>query len=126
MTATGAVGGRRSWPGMDERLGRERASAVEQITTLSRLTAEIIAASRDVATDDEHDPEGQTIAFERAQAGALLDRARVRLSDIEAALARLRNDTYGICERCGRSIAVARLEARPMARTCIACASRRY
>jgi DnaK suppressor protein len=125
MAVSGSAGAGREWPGVEERLAQERASTVEQITTLSRLVGEIIAAARDVAADDEHDPEGQTIAFERAQAAAILDQARARLGDIEAALMRLRTGTYGTCERCQQPIATGRLEARPAARTCIECASRR-
>jgi DnaK suppressor protein len=113
------------WPGMEQRLIRERDATAEQIANLSGLVGEIIAASTDVATDDEHDPEGQTIAFERAQAMALLEQARTRLADVDAALDRLRSGSYGRCERCGGPIAAERLEARPAARTCIVCASRR-
>ncbi|HEY1488035.1 MAG TPA: TraR/DksA C4-type zinc finger protein [Micromonosporaceae bacterium] len=114
-----------AWPGTAQRLVRERDDTAEQIANLSSLVGEIIAASTDVATDDEHDPEGQTIAFERAQAIALLEQARTRLADIDSALDRLRSGSYGICERCGGPIATERLEARPAARTCIVCASAR-
>jgi RNA polymerase-binding transcription factor DksA len=125
MAATGSAGPGHGWPGLDERLARAQTRTAEQITALSRLVGEIVAATRDVATDDEHDPEGQTIAFERAQADALLRQARDRLSDIEAARSRLSAGTYGTCDQCGQPIAVERLEARPAARTCITCASRR-
>ena len=108
---------------MEQRLVRERDDAAGQIGNLSGLVGEIIAASTDVATDDEHDPEGQTIAFERAQAMALLEQARTRLADIDSALDRLRSGSYGRCERCGEPIASERLDVRPAARTCIACAS---
>jgi DnaK suppressor protein len=107
----------------DARLQRDRARKVEQINTLSRAVGEIIAAATGVATDDEHDPEGQTIAFERAQAAALLAQARVRLDDIDAALVRLGAGTYGRCERCGENISPQRLDARPAARLCIRCAT---
>ena len=85
--------------------------------------AAVIEAASDVATDDEHDPEGATIAFERARVAALLDQARGHLHDIDAAIARLDAGTYGRCEHCGGAIAPARLAARPVARTCIGCAS---
>ena len=97
---------------------------MEQITVLAGQVDEIVTASTDVATDDEHDPEGQTIAFERAQAAALLEQSRARLADIDTAIARLDSGTYGICEGCGQSIGAERLDARPAARTCITCASR--
>ena len=75
-----------------------------------------------VATDDEHDPEGATIAFERAQLAGLLEAAQDHLGDLDEALGRLREGRYGTCENCGRPIGAGRLAARPAARTCIACA----
>lgn len=125
MAATGSMSADdRGRVEVEQRLARERASTLEQIDTLSGMVNEIVAAVTDVANDDEHDPEGQTIAFERAQAVALLDQARARLGEIDAAQTRLRNGTYGMCERCGQPIAAERLDARPVARTCIACAAR--
>lgn len=104
-------------------LAAERADTAAQIADLSRDLAGVFAASADVATDDEHDPEGATIAFERAQLSALLDRARQRLTDLDEALSRLDSGDYGNCERCGRPIAAERLAARPSSRTCISCAA---
>jgi DnaK suppressor protein len=100
----------------------ERAAALAQIDALSREFDEFVAASQASNADDEHDPEGATIAFERQQVVALLEQARQRLADVEAALARRVAGDYGICENCGRPIAPARLAARPAARTCIDCA----
>ena len=79
----------------------------------------IVDASADSNADDEHDPEGSTIAFERAQVVALIGQAEQRLTEIDAAKARLAAGTYGICEVCSEPIAVGRLEARPTARTCV-------
>lgn len=73
------------------------------------------------STDDEHDPEGFT-AYDRARTKALLDGALEHLEEIAAARDRVADGTYGTCETCGKPIAPARLEARPTARTCIACA----
>ncbi|MDT5028121.1 MAG: DnaK suppressor protein [Micromonosporaceae bacterium] len=108
-----------------ELLAAERIRAIEQIALLTADLNEIINASTSVATDDEHDPEGATIAFERAQVAAILDQARGRLADLDRAIVRLREGTYGRCEVCGQPIAPERLAARPAARTCIVCASRR-
>jgi DnaK suppressor protein len=102
----------------------ERVAAQAQIETLTREFDSVVAASQASNADDEHDPEGTTIAFERQQVVALLDQARRRLADVEAALARREAGSYGICETCGRPIAPERLAARPAARDCIECAGR--
>src|SRR4051794_22174168 len=99
-----------------------RADAAEQVEALGADLAGLFEASESVATDDEHDPEGHTIAYERAQVTALLARARGRVAELDLALERLREGTYGVCERCGRAIPVERLEIRPAARTCVTCA----
>src|SRR4051794_22852565 len=94
--------------------------------SLAALTGDfeaIVAASRHSNADDEHDPEGATIAFERSQVAALVQQVQRHLADVEAAVQRLDDGSYGICERCGQRVADARLEARPAARTCVRCAS---
>jgi DnaK suppressor protein len=103
-------------------LGEERAAALAQIAALTREFDEVVAASKASNADDEHDPEGATIAFERQQVVALLDQARRRLADVEAAVRDVEAGIYGICETCGRPIGAERLAARPTARTCIDCA----
>ena len=103
----------------------------ERHTTLDRLAAltddfdKLVAASHGSNADDEHDPEGATIAFERSQLDALVQQARTHLIEIDAASARLAGGTYGACERCERPIPEDRLRARPTARTCVNCASGR-
>jgi RNA polymerase-binding transcription factor DksA len=100
----------------------EAAAAAAQVEALTREFDGVVAASRQSNADDEHDPEGATIAFERQQVAALLASARQRLADVEAAVARREAGDYGVCEVCGRPIAAERLAARPAARTCIDCA----
>ncbi len=107
---------------MTDPLAEEHVAALAQIEALTREFDEVVDASRSSNADDEHDPEGATIAFERQQVVALLEQARRRLADVEAAMARREAGTYGICENCGRPIAPERLAARPAARTCIDCA----
>jgi RNA polymerase-binding transcription factor DksA len=92
-----------------------------QIEELQRLFDEIVAAAEFTATDDEHDPDGATIGFERAQATALLERAQHQRADIDDAIARWHAGTYGRCTRCGEPISSQRLDALPAARTCMAC-----
>jgi DnaK suppressor protein len=95
----------------------------ERLAALTGDYAGIVEASKDSNADDEHDPEGSTIAFERSQVGTLVEDARQQLAEVDAARARLAAGTYGTCEECGDPIGEGRLEARPTARTCIRCAA---
>ena len=106
-----------------ELLDAEREQALRRLAALTGDFDEVVAASRDTNADDEHDPEGATIAFERSQVAALVRQVRGHVAEVEAAIRRLEAGSYGICERCGGPVAAARLEARPAARTCIGCAA---
>jgi RNA polymerase-binding transcription factor DksA len=103
-------------------LEQQRAATRTQIAALDADFATIVEASAQVATDDEHDPEGATIAFERQQVDALRTQALRRLDDLDRAIDQLAAGTYGNCATCGKAIATERLTARPAARTCIDCA----
>ena len=105
-----------------DELLRLRARAATEAATLARDLEALFTASRDSNADDEHDPEGATIGFERAQLTALLAAARTRIAEVDDALRRVDAATYGVCERCGRPIAGERLAVRPFARYCMACA----
>ena len=65
------------------------------------------------------------VTAERGEAEVLAGSLREALDEVEHALAKLDEGTYGVCERCGKPINPARLEAMPAARLCIDCASRR-
>ena len=99
--------------------------ALARLASLEREFGGIVAAAQDAGADDEHDPEGATLAFERQHVAALADAAREDLAEIEAALARLADRSYGICQVCGARISAERLAARPAARTCVSCVRRR-
>jgi RNA polymerase-binding transcription factor DksA len=105
-------------------LEADRRRTVGRLADLTADYREVVAASRDTIADDEPDPEGSTIAFERSQVGALVAQARAHLDDVALALARLDAGTYDVCERCSEPIGAERLQARPVARTCMGCASR--
>ncbi len=105
-------------------LDEDEAATRARLADLTGDYAGIVAASEGSNADDEHDPEGATIAFERSQVGALVAQAREHLDEIAAARQRLADGTYGTCASCGRPIPTGRLEARPTARTCVDCASR--
>jgi DnaK suppressor protein len=100
-----------------------RGTTLRRIAGLTGQFEELVAASAGSNADDEHDPEGATIASERSQLDSLVREAREQLAEIDAAEDRLAQGRYGLCETCGLPIALGRLEARPTARNCIACAS---
>jgi DnaK suppressor protein len=106
-----------------EALDAERKMTGDRIGAMTAEFDEIVAASADSNADDEHDPEGSTIAFERAKVSALVQEARAYLADLERAQARLDAGIYRICEHCGGPIAAERLAARPATRVCVACAA---
>jgi DnaK suppressor protein len=107
-----------------ELLAEERTNTLERIEALGRDRQGIIESSVSTGVDDEHDPEGATIAFERAQIESLLEQSRRHLSELDRALRQLEEGDYGTCEQCGTPITPERLAARPTARTCITCAAR--
>ncbi len=96
------------------------------------LQAEIDAADaasqsrqRDEGTEgsgDEADAGSKT--FEREQEMSLANNSRDLLLQVERALARLDEGTYGGCESCGTAIPKARLQAFPRATLCVACKQR--
>ena len=104
------------------RLNELRAAAMRRAVSLAVSFDDIVEAASDVATDDEHDPEGHTIAWERQQIAALLDETRSTLADIDAAEQRLAVGLYGTCTICGCEIAAERLDALPATPTCVSCA----
>ncbi|GAA2156481.1 TraR/DksA family transcriptional regulator [Humibacillus xanthopallidus] len=102
-----------------ESLAHDHATEVERLAALRREFAEVVDATEMTNADDEHDPEGSTIAYERTQIAAFITQAEHHLEEIEAAQQRLADGTYGLCEVCGGRIPDARLEARPTATTCV-------
>jgi len=63
------------------------------------------------------------VTAERGETDVLVTELRSSLQEIERALEKLDEGTYGICERCGKAISPDRLEAMPATALCIACAS---
>lgn len=102
-----------------ERRGRAEARAA----ALARDLEDIVERSAEASRDDEHDPEGATIGFERAQVVALLDAARREVTALDAAAARLAAGRHGTCERCGGAIPPERRVARPTSPYCVPCAA---
>lgn len=109
-------------PDVFARLAAEREETVERIAALERQLAGLAEEQALTAHDDEHDPEGVTIASQRAQLLGLRAGARRDLAAVDRAVDRLAGGSYGCCACCGNDIGEARLEALPSAETCIACA----
>jgi DnaK suppressor protein len=107
-----------------EQVTAERERTARQIADLTAAFDDVVESAELAVNDDEHDPDGSTVAFERAQVAALLRDAKVRLAELDRALERLDAGTYGGCEVCGRPISPERLAARPNTETCVDCASR--
>src|ERR1700761_291937 len=105
-------------------LAAERADTLARVAGLERDFSGIVTAAQSANTDDEHDPEGATIAWERQHVVALLDQAREQLAAIDEALARLGAGGHGRREGCGQPSAPERAAARPTATRCVDCASR--
>lgn len=103
-------------------LDRKHAATSSRIECLTQSFDEIVRGSTGVAIDDEHDPEGHTIAWERQQVAALLDEARSALAELVEAQERIAAGTYGLCLECGDTVSGERLEALPATTTCILCA----
>jgi RNA polymerase-binding transcription factor DksA len=104
-------------------LKAERLSTMARVAALTAEFDDIVAGTDGGNSDDEHDPEGSTIAFERARVSTLLSQGRAYLAELERAQGRIADGTYGRCEQCGAAIPRERLVALPTARTCVRCRS---
>ena len=82
----------------------------------------IVEAAALSPPDDEHDPEGSTVGFERALVIDLLAQAEADVAALDVALAQVDAGTYGQCVACGRGIPPERLAAHPTADRCVGCA----
>jgi DnaK suppressor protein len=58
---------------------------------------------------------------ERGKVLALIDRLRGQLRDVERAVRKIEDGTYGLCQRCGQPIGPERLEALPYSTLCVSC-----
>ena len=74
--------------------------------------------------DDEHDPEGLPLSGEYSRLDGLRRATERRITEVDAALTNVKAGRYGVCLACGDPIPPGRLEARPTATLCVACAAR--
>lgn len=102
---------------------RARLSRVTALRADLEAELEAIRESTESVPDDEHDPEGSTVGYERARVTALLTSTRQEIENLTAGLERVAADTYGRCEECGNEIGAERLSALPTATMCVSCAA---
>ena len=102
-----------------------RALLEQEREELRRQLAELGFGDAGGLTYDPNFADSSQVTAERGEAEALAASLRDALGEVEHALAKIDQGTYGVCEVCGRAINPARLEAKPAARLCIDCASRR-
>ncbi|MCK8475997.1 TraR/DksA family transcriptional regulator [Microbacterium aurugineum] len=107
-----------------DRLLALRARAEARVQTTAATLDELTHDREGSNDDDEHDPEGVTLSSEWSRLTGLAEAAASELRQVDDALARVDAGTYGLCANCGRPIPAGRLEARPFAEYCVACAEK--
>lgn len=101
-----------------------RASLEQERSDLRARLSEMGLLSGGEAFDQNFADSSQVTA-ERGEVEALAGNLRESLNDVEAAIVKLDDGSYGACEGCGLPISPDRLEAKPAARLCMNCASKR-
>ncbi|MBK5221805.1 MAG: TraR/DksA C4-type zinc finger protein [Acidimicrobiia bacterium] len=107
---------------LQEQLVDERQHVERRLAALVQSFDDLVAAADLEPPDDEHDPDGTT-AYERAQFASMAEASRLRLTQIDRALAQLADGRYGTCETCGQPIGEERLAILPSATRCVTCAA---
>jgi RNA polymerase-binding transcription factor DksA len=105
-----------------QRLAEERArlDGVKSTFDDEGLTNESESESlSELSSYDQHQADVGTETFEREKDLSILEQVEAELADVEHALRRLDDGTYGTCEVCGKVIPDDRLEAMPAARLCL-------
>ena len=110
--------------GAASRISAARADVETRSASLAAQVEGLAEQQALTTHDDEHDPEGVTIAFERAQLLGLLAGAKEEIAALDRAGSRLVAGTYGRCLSCGSAIPEPRLEALPGVEMCLDCVGR--
>lgn len=105
-------------------LERLRTEAAARVASIAATLGEFAHDREGSNDDDEHDPEGVTLSSEWSRLTGIAEAAASELRQVDDAIARLEAGTYGVCAGCGRPIPAARLEVRPFATHCVACAEK--
>jgi DnaK suppressor protein len=102
-----------------------RASLEQERSDLRARLSEMGLLSGGELSFDQNFADSSQVTAERGEVEALAGNLRDSLTDVEAALVKLDDGTFGVCEGCGQPIPPARLEAKPAAKLCMECASKR-
>ena len=103
-----------------ERLLEERRRVVDAIDNIHAENPGSLGDETDEPTfQDNHLGDIATATFDREMASSLEENSTHVLAEIDTALGRIDEGTYGICQRCGKPIGRERLEALPWATLCI-------
>ena len=76
-------------------------------------------STSELSSMDQHQADAGTELFDRERDLGILEAVEGELAEVERALTRIDEGTYGVCEACGKQIADERLEAQPYARLCV-------
>jgi RNA polymerase-binding transcription factor DksA len=129
--ATGKTSTKTAGNGLDK-FQEEQLAALHAERSNYLHQAESLQAEADSLTEDrepgdvqfdEESGEGDTLAVERERDLALSAQARVAVEEIDIAIGKIHDGTYGVCETCGSAIPKERLKALPHAALCVKCKS---
>lgn len=109
----------------EQTLADLRTSLEEERANLALRLTELGNGDAGSLSFDQNFADSSQVTAERGEVEVLLGSLRESLSEVEDALVKFDSGGFGVCERCQQSIAPGRLEAKPSARLCIDCASRR-
>jgi RNA polymerase-binding transcription factor len=109
----------------DAALAGPRAKLEEERAHLAQQLTDLGYGADGRLSFDQNFADSSQVTAERGEAEALATSLQESLDEVTEALGKLDAGTYGTCETCGKPIAPARLEAKPAARNCIDCASKR-
>jgi DnaK suppressor protein len=102
-----------------QRLKEERDRLIKQ-QEQNRAAAPVVGEMKEGSPYGKKE-EGASEAFELEKRLALEKRLMVTLAEVEHALRKFEEGTYGVCDTCGRSVEIARLEVLPQANLCLNC-----
>lgn len=104
-----------------QQLLEERARLEREIAELEADLSESLEDSSEESPYDQHMAETAAVTLDREIDLTLEENARASIQQIDRALGKLENGTYGRCDKCGKPIGDDRLRVAPFATLCIDC-----